>query len=234
MWDLKVIPLDSPVAEPSKHDPELENAYICHLQNHWFCIRKVNGEWYNFNSLYAAPEHLTRFYLSAYLDTLKSSGWSIFLVRGNFPKDCPVSSSDPSYGFGQWLTPDDAKGITNSCNESGVTQRIESPGPNNPVQNAIGDSFRSNFLSHEEQNDDEFRSMFASENDIVSQQEQNDLAAAIQASLMDSVDFGQASKEMGDESLPDKNRTSVPAEASSQIPKNNEEQPDSISEKREE
>ncbi|KMZ58771.1 Ataxin 3 variant ref [Zostera marina] len=127
VWDLKVIPLDSPVAEPSKHDPELENAYICHLQNHWFCIRKVNGEWYNFNSLYAAPEHLTRFYLSAYLDTLKSSGWSIFLVRGNFPKDCPVSSSDPSYGFGQWLTPDDAKGITNSCNESGVTQRIESP-----------------------------------------------------------------------------------------------------------
>ncbi|PQM42162.1 ataxin-3 homolog isoform X1 [Prunus yedoensis var. nudiflora] len=44
VWDLQVIPLDSPVAEPAQIDPELENAFICHLQDHWFCIRKVSGE----------------------------------------------------------------------------------------------------------------------------------------------------------------------------------------------
>ncbi|KAD1612199.1 hypothetical protein E3N88_42549 [Mikania micrantha] len=105
VWDLQVIPLHSPVAEPAQVDPELENAFICHLQDHWFCIRKVNGEWYNFDSLYAAPQNLSKFYLSAYLDSLKASGWSIFLVRGNFPKECPMTSGEATNGYGQWLLP---------------------------------------------------------------------------------------------------------------------------------
>ncbi|PIN02238.1 Ataxin 3/Josephin [Handroanthus impetiginosus] len=123
VWDLQVIPLDSPVAEPAQIDPEKENAFICHLHDHWFCIRKVNGEWYNFDSLYAAPEHLSKFYLSAYLDSLKGSGWSIFLVRGNFPKECPITSSEASNGYGQWLSPEDAERITKSCNQASRTRR---------------------------------------------------------------------------------------------------------------
>ncbi|KAK9054964.1 hypothetical protein SSX86_026043 [Deinandra increscens subsp. villosa] len=122
VWDLQVIPLHSPVAEPAQVDPELENAFICHLQDHWFCIRKVNGEWYNFDSLYAAPEHLSKFYLSAYLDTLKGFGWSIFLVRGNFPKECPMTSGEATNGYGQWLLPEDAERIIKSCN-SGQQQQ---------------------------------------------------------------------------------------------------------------
>lgn len=118
VWDLQVIPLNSPVAETAQVDPELENAFICHLRNHWFTIRKVNEEWYNFDSLYAAPEHLSRFYLAAYLDTLKGSGWSIFLVRGNFPKECPLSSAEASNVYGQWLLPEDAQRITKSCNSA--------------------------------------------------------------------------------------------------------------------
>lgn len=112
VWDLQVIPLDCPVAEPAQIDPELENAFICNMQEHWFCIRKVNGEWYNFDSLYAAPEHLSKFYLSAYLDSLKTSGWSIFLVRGNFPKEFSISYFESSNGFGQWMLPEDAERIT--------------------------------------------------------------------------------------------------------------------------
>lgn len=119
VWDLQVIPLNSPVAEPAQIDPELENAFICHLEDHWFCIRKVNGEWYNFDSLYAAPEHLSKFYLSAYLDSLKGAGWSIFLARGNFPKECPLSSSEASNGYGQWLTPEDSSRILKACNAKG-------------------------------------------------------------------------------------------------------------------
>jgi Josephin len=83
VWDLEVVSLDAPALEESKYDPaDRENAFICHLEDHWFCIRKVNGEWYNFNSLYPAPEHLSKFYLSAYLDSLKASGWTIFTVKG--------------------------------------------------------------------------------------------------------------------------------------------------------
>ncbi|TVU36469.1 hypothetical protein EJB05_18405 [Eragrostis curvula] len=161
VWDLQVIPLDSPAAGSSLFDPEQEVAFICHLQDHWFCIRKVNGEWYNFNSLYPAPEHLSKFYLSAFIDTLKGSGWSIFAVRGNFPKECPMAT-EGSNGFGQWLTPDDARRITASCNQ------VESPiqQANTPVR---GD-----------------QSGGMSEMDIIAaQQEEADLNAAIAASLMD-------------------------------------------------
>ncbi|ONK67690.1 uncharacterized protein A4U43_C05F2720 [Asparagus officinalis] len=160
VWDLQVIPFNSPAAEASNCDPELESAFICHLHDHWFCIRRVNGEWYNFNSLYAAPEHLSKFYLSAFLDTLRGSGWSIFMVRGNFPKDCPLQSSN---AFGQWLTPDDAQRITKSCNERQALPQGQDP------------------------------SQFMNDADALAAQEEEDLNAAIAASLMDSSNFTSAS-----------------------------------------
>ncbi|KAG8054734.1 hypothetical protein GUJ93_ZPchr0001g30776 [Zizania palustris] len=161
VWDLQVIPLDSPAAGSCLFDPELETAFICHLQDHWFCIRKVNGEWYNFNSLYPAPEHLSKFYLSAFIDTLKGSGWSIFAVRGNFPKECPMAT-EGSNGFGQWLTPDDARRITASCNQ------VQTPTQQADVS-LVGD-----------------QSEEMSEMDMIAaQQEEADLNAAIAASLMD-------------------------------------------------
>ncbi|KAL9336848.1 hypothetical protein Peur_071336 [Populus x canadensis] len=126
VWDLQVIASDSPVAEHAQIEPDLENAFICHLHDHWFCIKKVNGEWYNFDSLYAAPQHLSKFYLAAYLDSLKNSGWSIFLVRGNFPKEFPIASSEASNGYGQWLSPEDAERIIKSCNNTQSPQRINS------------------------------------------------------------------------------------------------------------
>ncbi|XP_039145802.1 ataxin-3 homolog [Dioscorea cayenensis subsp. rotundata] len=192
VWDLQVIPLDSPVAEPSKYDPELESAFICHLHNHWFCIRKVNGEWYNFNSLYPAPEHLSKFYLSAYLDTLKGSGWSIFLVRGNFPKDCPISS-EGSNGFGVWLTPEDAERITKSCNQNPVPTQNE--GSSVPLHSTE----------------------YVGEDEALLKQEEDDLNAAIAASLMDSSAFssgagiiqGQSCLVESPAPLPEKNASST-------------------------
>ncbi|KAL5222048.1 hypothetical protein ABZP36_026761 [Zizania latifolia] len=161
VWDLQVIPLDSPAAGSCLFDPDLETALICHLQDHWFCIRKVNEEWYNFNSLYPAPEHLSKFYLSAFADTLKGSGWSIFSVRGNFPKECPMAT-EGSNGFGQWLTPDDTRRITASCNQ------VQTPTQQADIA-LVGD-----------------QSEEMSEMDMIAaQQEEADLNAAIAASLMD-------------------------------------------------
>lgn len=164
VWDLQVIPFDSPVAEHAQVDPELENAFICHLQDHWFCIRKVNGEWYNFDSLYPAPQHLSKFYLSAYLDSLKGFGWSIFLVRGNFPKECPMSSSEASNGYGQWLSPEDAERITKSCNPTQA-----------PPQS----------INQSQQPSDPF--LLSRESEMFSEMEDEDLKAAIAASLIDSL-----------------------------------------------
>ncbi|KAJ0027354.1 hypothetical protein Pint_35249 [Pistacia integerrima] len=162
VWDLQVIPLNCPAAEPAQIDPEQENAFICHLHDHWFCIRKVNGEWYNFDSLYAAPEHLSKFYLSAYLDSLKGFGWSIFLVRGNFPKECPISSSETSNGYGQWLLPEDAERITKSCNSREGPKRIKLTEEQSDPLLAFGEA------------------------DAIPEIEDEDLKAAIAASLLDS------------------------------------------------
>ncbi|KAF8394953.1 hypothetical protein HHK36_018892 [Tetracentron sinense] len=164
VWDLQVIPLSCPVTESAQIDPELENSFIRHLQDHWFCIRKVDGEWYNFDSLYAAPEHLSKFYLSAYLDSLKGFGWSIFLVKGNFPRECPISSSEASNGFGQWLSPEDAQRITKSCN---ATQSI--PHAANLSQ------------PHSDP------SQTSREDEVLLDMEDEDFKAAIAVSLMDSA-----------------------------------------------
>ncbi|CAI0424409.1 unnamed protein product [Linum tenue] len=160
VWDLQVIPFSSPVAEPAHLDPDTENAFICHLHDHWFCIRKVNGEWYNFDSLGAAPVHLSKFYLAAYLDSLRSASWSIFLVRGNFPQEFPISSSEASNGYGQWLSPEDADRIIKSCSDA---QDVQDPKP----------------LSIVRPGTDSYEEMW-------SQREDEDLKAAIAASLMDS------------------------------------------------
>lgn len=57
----------------------------------------MNGELYNFNSLYPAPESLSDFYLTAYLDSLKEQGYTIFVVRGDLPA---AMMSNPNSGGG--------------------------------------------------------------------------------------------------------------------------------------
>ncbi|KAF9598537.1 hypothetical protein IFM89_028069 [Coptis chinensis] len=185
VFDLQVIPLNCPVAEPAQIDPELENAFICHLQDHWFSIRKVNGEWYNFDSLYAAPEHLSKFYLSAYLGSLREGGWSIFLVKGNFPKECSVSSAEASNGFGQWLSPEDAQRITKSCNSN------ESKPPRTKRPRSRSNSYQP-----------------FPEEESFSDMEEDDLNAAIAASLLDSYAAGKA----------DNTSASTGAETETEIP----------------
>ncbi|GJT11590.1 agamous-like MADS-box protein AGL80 [Tanacetum coccineum] len=175
VWDLQVIPLHSPVAEPAQVDPELENAFICHLQDHWFCIRKVNGEWYNFDSLYAAPEHLSRFYLSAYLDTLKGFGWSIFIVRGNFPKECPMTSAEATNGYGQWLLPEDAERIIKSSSSGQRQQHHQQPPRTPPTED---DDLNAAIAASLRENGGEVGTSMNSLDD--------DLAAAIAASLKES------------------------------------------------
>ncbi|CAN8268104.1 unnamed protein product [Cochlearia groenlandica] len=166
VWALQVIPFNSPGAEPAQVDPELENAFICHLHDHWFCIRKVNGEWYNFDSLLAAPKNLSKFYLSAYLDSLKGSGWSIFIVKGNFPQECPMSSN----GFGQWLSPEDAERITKTT--SSVTSAV-----NNRASDNVDQQRPNQLLSREEVR-------------AFSEMEDDDLKAAIAASLLNASAAG--------------------------------------------
>ena len=79
----------------------------CHLcsQEHWLTVRRVNGSWYNFNSLFSAPELLGTLYLTTFLATLRGEGYSIFVVQGRLPNPHPEAGSRDSIGC--WFTPDE-------------------------------------------------------------------------------------------------------------------------------
>ncbi|XP_030475104.1 putative ataxin-3 homolog [Syzygium oleosum] len=94
-WDMQVTPLHSPEAWEAKIDFEQESAMICQKghKEDWTCVRRVDGEWYEFDCLYPAPEHVPEFYVPAYVDSLECFGWTIYLVRGKLPgtRDTPAA-----------------------------------------------------------------------------------------------------------------------------------------------
>ena len=71
---LECVPLACEAAVGARAAPEAECAFLCNLREHWFTIRSASGDWYNFNSLYTAPEALSPFYLGAYLSSLQAEG----------------------------------------------------------------------------------------------------------------------------------------------------------------
>jgi ataxin-3 len=78
---LECVPLACDAASDARKAPEAECAFLCNLREHWFTIRSVHvGKWYNFNSLYPAPEALSPFYLGAYLSSLQAEGTWVRLM----------------------------------------------------------------------------------------------------------------------------------------------------------
>ena len=106
VWNLEIIPMDSPAMAAVRNHPENESAMICNLQEHWFTVRAIFSDWWNFNSLFPAPQHLSSFYLSAFLGSLKDQGYSIFVVRGNLPSaQPPADALTRNDGPGVWVSP---------------------------------------------------------------------------------------------------------------------------------
>ena len=87
-------PIEKTDVKKSIVDYGLEQAYICHSVDHWIAIRKLYGTWYNLNStniVPPGPQIISDFYLSAFLDSIKHSGYTIFVVRstGSVPLPLP-------------------------------------------------------------------------------------------------------------------------------------------------
>eukprot|EP01129_Flabellula_baltica_P001241 TRINITY_DN11137_c0_g1_i1.p1 TRINITY_DN11137_c0_g1~~TRINITY_DN11137_c0_g1_i1.p1 ORF type:complete len:330 (-),score=61.39 TRINITY_DN11137_c0_g1_i1:71-1060(-) len=80
----------------SRLHPENEEAFICNLQSHWFPIRKIDGTFWNLNSLENKPTKLSELYLSAFIAQLQQEGYNIFVIRGKFPN--PIyDPQDPAW-----------------------------------------------------------------------------------------------------------------------------------------
>lgn len=72
---------------------EGECAFIINRQRHWFAIRKLGGEWFDLNSCLSHPDHYSASDLQEYLSDVQKQGYTIFVIRGEFPAS-PLDS-DP-------------------------------------------------------------------------------------------------------------------------------------------
>lgn len=124
VWGLHCIPISNPEAGDAKTNPTKETAFICHLGNHWFTIRKVGDHWWNFDSLQDSPTFVGDFYLALFLDTLRLKNYSIFVVRGTFP---PRQAEDLTTDRGNWVyvEPGGAGGVAQQRRQRTEEEELE-------------------------------------------------------------------------------------------------------------
>lgn len=90
VWNLELVPLQSKAAQQAQQCPQEQAAFICHLHEHWFTIRRFATTWMNLDSLLDKPEIISVTHLNLFLAQLQNDGYSIFVVLG----DLPVSEAD--------------------------------------------------------------------------------------------------------------------------------------------
>lgn len=128
MWNLTCVPATSQAAGSAWREPQRESAFLCNLDQHWFTVRRCDARsptvhasaagistdatstsaWWNFNSVFPAPQPISELYLSAFLAQLKDEGYSIFVVRGVAPRADANAAPGPAGEYGRWITPEEA------------------------------------------------------------------------------------------------------------------------------
>ena len=69
----------------SKVEPTLMDGFICNKQAHWFAIRKINGRYWNLNSMQERPAEISHFNVATEIDRLINDGYSVFCVSPEHP-----------------------------------------------------------------------------------------------------------------------------------------------------
>jgi ataxin-3 len=90
---LTCTPIGSEHAKEALSDPTYEKAFICNRSEHWFSIRKLGNFWFDLNSTKPTPSLISDLYLTMYMSQVRDQGYSVFVVRGNFP--AAAIESDP-------------------------------------------------------------------------------------------------------------------------------------------
>ena len=76
---------DKAVVEAALASPERYQAYLLNRANHWYSIRRVGGHWVDLNSFHERPQHISDFFMSAFLAQMRADQYSIFVVSGALP-----------------------------------------------------------------------------------------------------------------------------------------------------
>mmetsp|Transcript_8297 Transcript_8297/g.14968 ORF Transcript_8297/g.14968 Transcript_8297/m.14968 type:complete len:379 (-) Transcript_8297:121-1257(-) len=182
VWGLTVTNLQNPTVAAEAQSPHLQLAFICNLQEHWFTLRKVDGGWWNFNSIYPAPQPLGTFYLDAFLGTLRSQGYTIFIVKGIVP-DRPVGLESST---GRWFTPEQAKEANDRAADIQAQSKIGADGDND-IAAAMAASLSAAFMGSigggGQQQQQQWGEQPGGSSALSGSTEDDDLARAIAASL---------------------------------------------------
>jgi len=216
VWGLHAIPIDNPEVRAAATEPQREEAFICNLQEHWFTIRKMECdaegvEWWNFNSLFPAPQPLGTFYLSAFLATLREQGYQIFVIRGNLPApQRPPSDGSGAVpgGAGRWFTPSSAKQANDTAAEARQRGRVS-----NALEEALS-------RAQAQGGTLQLRSKRSRLQDaaLVNDDEDADLAAAIAASLADQPGGSGSGRDGAGPSGAGPSTSAAPAPSASMFP----------------
>eukprot|EP00933_Yihiella_yeosuensis_P062449 TRINITY_DN65406_c0_g1_i1.p1 TRINITY_DN65406_c0_g1~~TRINITY_DN65406_c0_g1_i1.p1 ORF type:complete len:355 (+),score=105.09 TRINITY_DN65406_c0_g1_i1:75-1139(+) len=67
-------------------EPTKETAFILNKREHWFSLRRIGREWFDLNSCLKVPRHYNDADLRFHIGDAVKEGYSVFVVRGNFPK----------------------------------------------------------------------------------------------------------------------------------------------------
>lgn len=71
-----------------------DSAYILNKKEHWFALRRINQEWFELNSFYERPRVYTEAEIRMKVCSAAREGYSVFVVRGDFPESGNDLSED--------------------------------------------------------------------------------------------------------------------------------------------
>lgn len=87
--------LQSKECESIRQAPQEADAFICNQQSHWLALRRINGLWFNLNSLQKdncgwGPTWVSDLYLDTLIRQLQAARYTVYVVQGRLP---PVDAS---------------------------------------------------------------------------------------------------------------------------------------------
>uniref|UniRef100_A0A0N5BT10 ubiquitinyl hydrolase 1 n=1 Tax=Strongyloides papillosus TaxID=174720 RepID=A0A0N5BT10_STREA len=89
---------ESPEAAHIRANPTSAKAFVLHLDQHWFVIRKFGRQFVILNSMNSGPVVITDTYLSLFLTQMVHENYHIFVVEGDLPR-CEADDVAQLCGF---------------------------------------------------------------------------------------------------------------------------------------
>ena len=137
LYGLDLVSWSSEEGRGAVTDPTTENAFIVNTREHWYAIRKINGKWWDLNSIEEKPVYISPFYLSALLGQLRADHCHVFLVVGKLPScgDRNYASDDAScwYTESQLIPASESKAAASKPNPFSGSGRRLGDSAANPV-----------------------------------------------------------------------------------------------------